>query len=140
MFGRLDETFNIILQSSFGDPPTFVEVVRKVIYVELHHCYSKDININKTDSFLTLRILILFLNLRLVSKQTSLSMFRVELASKGFEMITFSVDKGVSRRNEARRRKAGLRVSSLGSSEEKDVGLWFMHFVVSPSSRLLDTG
>ena len=36
-------------------------------------------------------------------------------------------------------RQAGIGVCPEGSSEEEDEGLWFMYFVVDPSSRLLDS-
>lgn len=35
--------------------------------------------------------------------------------------------------------KSSLGVGSLGSSEEEDVGFWFVKFVVDPASGLLDS-
>ena len=48
-----------------------------------------------------------------------------------------SIGKGVNRWNESGRGKSSLRVSSLGSPEEQDVGLRPMQLVVRPSPRLL---
>ena len=50
-----------------------------------------------------------------------------------------SVDEGIGRGDEVSWRKASGRVSSFGSSEEKNVRLGFMQLVVDPTSGLLNS-
>ena len=49
-----------------------------------------------------------------------------------------SIGEGVKGSHEAGRRQAGLRVSAFSPSEEQDVRLWSVEFVVAPAARLLD--